>query len=128
MSSGFVTGLRQFSLGALRLIPVIAVALLPLSATSVTADSSGQQKISPALLAAITANPLQRYPVIVEMNPPAAPFTSGANQALAQQAVSILNANGLAFGGLSLVQGAAGFANAAGITAISQLPQVAAIL
>jgi serine protease AprX len=41
--------------------------------------------------------------------------------------VSILQANGQAVGGLPIIEGAAGYANAAGIQAMSLLPQVAAI-
>jgi serine protease AprX len=112
---------------ALRLLPALAsIALLwvPLPAA---AQTSGQQKISPALVAEMAAHPLDRLPVIVEMNPTAAPFIIGINQTLAQQAVALLNANGQAFGGLSIVQGAAGIATSAGITALSLLPQVATI-
>ena len=55
-----------------------------------------------------------------------APFASSANLQLAQQAVTILQANGQAVGALPIVNGAAGYANAAGITAMSLLSQVAA--
>ena len=75
----------------------------------------------------MTAFPLERIPIIIEMNPPSPPFGSGANAALAQQAVSILSANGQAIGALPIVQGAAGYATSAGIVAMSQLPQVAVI-
>jgi subtilisin family serine protease len=75
----------------------------------------------------MTTYPLEQIPVIVEMNPATAPFSSGSNMTLANQAVSILNANGHAFGALSIIQGAAGVATSAGITAMSLLPQVATI-
>jgi len=85
------------------------------------------QKIAPALLTQMTANPLQLLPVIVEMNATAPPFVGSVNVTLAQQAAAILQANGQSVGGLSIIQGAAGYATAAGIQAISQLPQVAAV-
>src|SRR5204862_6083968 len=49
------------------------------------------------------------------------------NTGLAQQAMSILNANGQAVGGLPIVNAAAGYANLVGVTAMSLLPQVASI-
>jgi subtilisin family serine protease len=100
------------------------VTLLPMPAI---ADSGGQPKIQPALVSEMTAHPLESIPVIVEMNPTPAPFIRGGNATLAQQAVSILNANGHSFGALPIIQGAAGVATSAGITAMSTLPQVAAI-
>jgi serine protease AprX len=117
---------RQYLLQALALAPAFALAL-PLLSVPVSAQATSQQKISAPLLAQMAANPLQRLPVIVEMNPATLPFSSGANAALAQQAVTILQANGQAVGGLPIIEGAAGYATAAGIQAISLLPQVAAI-
>jgi serine protease AprX len=118
--------LRQFLVVALALVPAIAL-LLPLSAAPVNADSNSLQKISAALLAQMASNPLQRVPVIVELNPATLRLSSGNNAALAQIAVAILQANGQAVGGLPLIEGAAGYANAAGIQAMSLLPQVASI-
>jgi subtilisin family serine protease len=103
-----------------------AIAALPLALPQ-SAHAQTQSKIAPALLAQITANPLARMPVIVEMNPTHAPFVGKLNVTLAQEAVSILQANGHAIGGLPIVQGAAGYANAEGILAMSVLPQVATI-
>src|SRR5438552_17312847 len=75
----------------------------------------------------MTANPLQQLPVIVEMNATASPFVGSVNVTLAQQAVAILQANGQSVGGLPIIQGAAGYATAAGIQAMALLPQVAAV-
>src|SRR5260370_10461337 len=75
----------------------------------------------------MTANPLQLQPVILEMTEASAPFSSGSNLTLAQQAVSILQANGQVVGALPILGGAAGYANAVGILAMSLLPQVATI-
>src|SRR5260370_16482427 len=75
----------------------------------------------------MTANPLQLQPVILEMTEASAPFSSGSNLTLAQQAVSILQANGQVVGPLAIIGGAAGYANGAGILAMSLLPQVATI-
>ena len=61
------------------------------------------------------------------MTEASAPFASGSNLTLAQQAVLILQANGQVVGALPIVDGAAGYANAAGILAMSLLPQVATI-
>src|SRR5579859_711845 len=116
---------RSFLLVALASIPAIALAL-PLSAPA-SAQTYNQQKISAPLLAQMTANPLQLLPVIVEMNAATAPFSTGVNSTLAQQAVTVLQANGQAVGGLPIIEGAAGYATAAGIQAMSNLPQVAAI-
>jgi serine protease AprX len=93
----------------------------------VTAQTSSQQKIEPALQTQMAANPSALLPVIIEMAPASAPFTSTSNLQLAQQAVTILQSNGQAVGALPIVNGAAGFANAAGITAMSLLPELAAI-
>ena len=69
----------------------------------------------------MTANPLQIQPIILQMTEASAPFASGSNLTLAQQAVSILQANGQVVGALPIVDGAAGYANAAGILAMSPL-------
>jgi serine protease AprX len=94
--------------------------------TAAALDTTGQ-KIDPALQLQIAANPAALLPVIIEMTPASAPFGTLPNQQLAQQAVTILQANGQVIGGLPIVNGAAGYATAAGITAMSVLPQVAAI-
>src|SRR5215207_2403677 len=85
------------------------------------------QRIDPELLLQMTAQPLRRLPVIVEMRPPAPPFPVQANQPRAERALALLTQHGRPIGGLALISGAAGFANAAEITAISLDPQVAFI-
>src|SRR4051794_28820662 len=85
-------------------LTTLALAATPLVAQPAHAASP---KISPALLAQMTAHPLERVPVIVEMNAASLPFSSPVNTALAQQAVSILQMNGQAVGGLPIIQGAA---------------------
>jgi serine protease AprX len=127
MTNRYVTKSIKHLAKLLTVVPALALLALPLSASPVTADSTGLQKVSPALLAEMTAYPTAWIPVVVEMNAAAPPFSSGGNQTLAQQAVSILNANGQAFGALSIIQGAAGVSTSAGITAMSLLPQVATI-
>jgi serine protease AprX len=72
------------------------------------------------------ANPLQRLPVIVEMDHVVGSLL-GANDRLAQQALGLLRLNGQAQAALPLIGSAAGVANAAGITALSLLPGVAVI-
>ena len=56
---------------AFAFIPALAVAL-SVVAVPATAQTAGQQKIEPALLAEMTAYPLENIPVILEMNPPSA--------------------------------------------------------
>src|SRR5579864_8890336 len=127
MFTGHVTRPFKSFLKSLRALPLLVPLVVMLLPGPATAQSSGQGKIQPTLLADMTANPLAQIPVIIEMAPASAPFSSDSNLTLAQQAVSILNLNGHAFGALPIVQGAAGVSTAAGITAMSQLPQVASI-
>jgi serine protease AprX len=127
MFTGHVTPWFKLFLKSLRAVPLLAPLLVTLFPKPVTADGATQAKIQPALQAEMLAYPLEQIPVIVEMNPATAPFSSGSNLNLANQAVSILNGNGHAFGALSIIQGAAGVATSAGITAMSLLPQVATI-
>jgi serine protease AprX len=105
------------------LIPLVLPGVAPLAASAQSANS----KISSTLLAEMTSFPLERIPVIVEMIQASAPFGTATNVTLAQQAVSILNANGQAVGALPIVNGAAGYATSAGIQAMSQVPAVAMI-
>jgi len=127
MFTGHVTRPFKSFLKSLRALPLLVPLVVMLLPGPATAQSSGQGKIQPTLLADMTANPLAQIPVIIEMAPASAPFSSDSNLTLAQQAVSILNLNGHAFGALSVIQGAAGVSTAAGITAMSLLPQVASI-
>jgi serine protease AprX len=111
----------------LRAFLVIACVLPWQTAGQVSAQTSSQQKIAPSLLTAMTANPTALLPVIVEMNEATAPFGITPNLYLAQQAVTLLQTYGQAVGGLEIIDGAAGYVNAAGIQAMSLLSQVAII-
>jgi serine protease AprX len=126
MIRGSVRTPRQLLVQAFGLFSALVLVVLPVTALSASAKG-GNQKIAPPLLAQMAANPLQRVPVIVQMNTGASPFAGAVNVALAQQAVAILQSNGQSVGALPIIQGAAGYATAAGIQAMSLLPQVAAI-
>jgi serine protease AprX len=126
MNRGSLRTSRRLLSTALGLIAALLLVLLPVFAGPANALGNNQ-KIAPALQAQMALNPLQRLPVIVEMNAAAFPFIGTVNSALAQQAVAILQANGQSVGGLPIIQGAAGYATAVGIQAMSLLPQVASI-
>jgi serine protease AprX len=87
--------------------------------------------IDPTLQRWMSAAPLQLLPIIVELRPlpvsSPGPAPSRTNEALAQYGVTLLAQYGLPVGGLAIIDSAAGFANAAGITSISLDPQVAYI-
>jgi serine protease AprX len=78
--------------------------------------------IDPQLQQLLAANPLQRQPVILEMQPSAVP---GAGAQLAQQAFNLLQLDGVAQVQLPLLGSAAGLANSAEVSALSVLPGVA---
>src|SRR5579859_1393458 len=99
----------------LRVCLVIACVLPWQSSQTVSAQTSSQQKIAPALLTAMTASPTALLPVIVEMNEATAPFGTTPNLYLAQQALTLLQTYGQPVGSLEIIDGAAGYANAAGI-------------
>src|SRR5437867_8435700 len=82
-------------------------------------------KIDPALLALMQADPQRLLPVIVEMQAPLPPFFGAPNVDRALEALDLLRFNGVAVAPLSLLDSAAGFANAAGIDALSLVPTVA---
>src|SRR5437879_5705767 len=84
-------------------------------------------KIDPALRALVQATPQALLPVIVEMQQPTAPFVSAPNVDRALGALDLLRQYGIPVAALSLSDAAAGFANAAGINAISLVPTVARI-
>src|SRR4051812_29406932 len=84
-------------------------------------------KIDPELQRQMARNPMQPRPVIVEMAPLNAPFPARADEVLAQRAVGLLSQYGKAIGGIALIDSAAGWANASGITAIGADPRVAFI-
>jgi serine protease AprX len=87
-----------------------------------------EEKIDPALRALMQADPLALRSVIVEMQPPLPPFLVGAaNVNRALEALGLLRLNGIPVAALSLIDAAAGFANAAGINALSLVPTVAFI-
>src|SRR5258708_12088627 len=120
--------LRQFVVVALALVPTLALALHLVAAPVGAEGATSQQKVSAALQAQMAANPLQRLPIILELNPPTLRSSGVVNNgALAQAAMAILQANGQAVGGLPIVAGAAGYATAAGVQAMSHLPQVASL-
>ncbi len=82
-------------------------------------------KIDPALLELMQANPLAQLPVIVEMQQPLPPFIGAPNVNRALEALDLLRVYGIPVAALSLIDAAAGFANAAGIDALSLVPTVA---
>src|SRR5205807_2006822 len=91
------------------------------------APSIIEDKIDPALLALMAADPQKLLPVIVEMQPPLPPFLGGPNVNRALEALDLFRLNGIPVAALSLIDAAAGFANAAGISALSLVPTVAFI-
>jgi serine protease AprX len=116
---------------ALALVPAAppagAQSLLAPAAPPPVAQSLIEDKIDPALRALMAADPQKLLPVIVEMQPPLPPFLGAANVNRALEALDLLRLNGIPVAALSLIDGAAGFANAAGISALSLVPTVAFI-
>ncbi len=102
--------------------PVIVPAPTAAVAPSLIAD-----KIDPALLALMAADPQKLLPVIVEMQAPLPPFVGAPNVNRALEALGLLRLYGIPVAALSLIDAAAGFANAAGISALSLVPTVAFI-
>jgi hypothetical protein len=88
---------------------------------------SASEKIDPALASRMSSDTLVLLPVIVEMQHPAAPFLSAPNVDRANAALDLLRQYGTPVATLSLINGAAGFANASGISALSLVPAVAYI-
>src|SRR5260221_3192654 len=84
-----------------------------------------ENKIDPALLALMAADPQRLLPVIVEMQQPLPPFLGAVNVDRALEALDLLRFNGVAVAPLSLIDSAAGFANAARINSLSLVPTVA---
>lgn len=111
--------LKRFALAAWLVVASLAPALaLPRPAAALGVP------IDPQLQRLLTNNPLQRQPVIVEMQPSSA---AGSSARLAQQAFDLLQLNGLAQVQLPLIDSAAGLANSAEVTALSTVPGVAYI-
>src|SRR5438046_6589738 len=102
--------------------PVIAPAPPPAVVPSLIED-----KVDPALRTRLQADPLALLPVIVEMQQPFAPFIGAPNVDRALEALELLRFNGVPGVALSLIDAAAGFANAAGIEALNLAPDVARI-
>src|SRR5438094_2356267 len=117
---------RRRLLGISCALVALALALLP-AASPVRAQSVAAEKIDPALRDLMQADPLALLPVIVEMQPPVAPFVGAPNVDRALGALDLLRQNGIPVAALSLIDAAAGFANAAGINALSLVPTVARI-
>jgi serine protease AprX len=91
------------------------------------APSLIEDKIDPALLALMAADPQKLLPVIVEMQPPLPPFFGAPNVNRALEALDLLRFYGIPVAALSLIDSAAGFANTAGIDALSLVPTVVRI-
>jgi serine protease AprX len=104
---------------------LVTLALGPTAPPARAESVDASTKIDPALRALMQARPLSLLPVIVEMQPPAPPFSAAANVDRANEALDLLRLNGTAVAGLALIDAAAGFANSAGIQAISAVPTVA---
>jgi len=102
--------------------PVLAPVLPPAGTQSLIGD-----KVDPALRTRMQADPLALLPVIVEMQQPVAPFIGAPNVSRALEALDLLRFNGVPGVALSLIDAAAGFANAAGIEALNLAPNVARI-
>jgi serine protease AprX len=117
---------RRRLLGISCALVALALALAP-AASPVRAQSATDEKIDPALRDLMQANPLALQPVIVEMQHPLAPFVGAPNVDRALGALDLLRQYGTPVAALSLIDGAAGFANAAGINALSLAPTVARI-
>src|SRR6267143_722031 len=104
-----------------------ALAVSAAVAVTVNPQLAAQEKIDPALRALMAADPQRLLPVIVEMQHPLTPFVGAPNVNRALEALDLLRLYGIPVAALSLIDGAAGFANAAGIAAISLTPTVAFI-
>src|SRR5216117_2537292 len=117
---------RRHLLGISCALVALALALLP-AASPVRAQSVAAEKIDPALRDLMQADPLALLPVIVEMQHPVTPFVGAPNVDRALGALDLLRQYGIPVAALSLIDGAAGFANAAGIDAVSLAPTVARI-
>src|SRR5881396_774770 len=117
---------RRRLLGISCALVALALALLP-AASPVRAQSVAAEKIDPALRDLMQADPLALLPVIVEMQHQVTPFVGAPNVDRALGALDLLRQYGIPVAALSLIDGAAGFANAAGIDAVSLAPTVARI-
>lgn len=91
------------------MVPLATVPQIPVAA----------EKIDPALLRLMQEDPTRQLPVIVEMQPVLPTVLSLPNVQLAQRAMDLLRLHGVAVGAIPLLNGAAGFVDAAGIEALS---------
>jgi serine protease AprX len=112
---------RRPLIGLLCALLGLAVVLPPALAR---AETLAQDKIDPALVVRMQADPNAVLPVIVEMEQPAAPFAGAPNVDRANQALELLRQFGTPVAGLALINSAAGFANASGIDSLSAVPAV----
>src|SRR6266704_975111 len=96
-------------------------------AASAHAQLIAGDKVDPALRTLMQANPLALLPVIVEMQEPLPPFIGAPNVNLALEALDLLRLYGVPVAALSLIDSAAGFANAGGIEALNLVSAVAFI-
>src|SRR5438034_635329 len=117
---------RRRLLGISCALVALALALVP-AASPVRAQSVAAEKIDPALRDLMQADPQALLPVIVEMQHPVTPFVGAPNVDRALGALDLLRQYGIPVAALSLMDGAAGFANAAGIDAGGLAPTVARI-
>ncbi|HEY3107415.1 MAG TPA: S8 family peptidase [Chloroflexota bacterium] len=107
-----------------------ALALLALSAplrsTAVALAQVGSVgRIDPDLQRLLGADPLRQRPIIVEMEQSRPPFVTHPNVARAGAALDLLRLHGRPVGTLPLIGAAAGFADAAAVTALAGAPGVA---
>ena len=114
---------RRRFLGIGCVVVTLALVLLP-TAPPARAETPVPDKIDPALRQLMQLHPLTLLPVIVEMQQPTAPLVSASNVNRANEALNLLRLYGTPVAGLALIDSAAGFANAAGIQAISLSPTV----
>jgi serine protease AprX len=115
---------RRRLLGTACAFVVLSFALLPAAPPT---RAAVPDKVAPALRDMMRANPLALLPIIVEMQHPPPPFVGAVNVNRANEALDLLRRTGVPVAGLSLIDSAAGFANAAGIDTLSLLPTVAYI-
>src|SRR3989442_1157365 len=96
-----------------------------LAASDDVAVRVNPEKVAPALRVLMQADPLALLPVMVEMQHPLPPFIGAPSVNRALEALDLLRLYGVPVAALSLIDSAAGFANAAGIDALSLVPTVA---
>src|SRR5205807_7623895 len=111
-------------MGLSGVLVVLALALAPM-APPARADSTVTDKVDPALRALMQARPTALLPVIVEMQPPAAPSTAASTATRANEALELVRANGAAAVALAPIISAAGFATSARIEATNLVPTAA---